>query len=324
MAASPFLDSLTSYMSVRRCSKRTIESYLYWIKHFIVYHKMSHPEDMGDTEVEQFLSYLAVERQVAAATQAIALNSLAFLYNRFLNKPLVEIDHFRRAKRQRRLPVVLNRKEVGQLLNSVPEASRLLVSLLYGSGLRRIEAIRLRVKDIDFDHHQLRIWHSKGGRHRLTTLAPEVVPQIRSQIKKVEYYLHRDSQNPDYAGVWLPDALARKYPDAPGSLGWQYLFPSIRLSLDRDSLCLRRHHIDESTINKVLKKATKLARIEKHVTSHTLRHSFATHLLQSGADIRTVQEQLGHQDVKTTEIYTHVLKRGARGVRSPLSDLNNT
>ena len=224
---------------------------------------------------------------------------------------------------------MLNRGEVEALLEQVPDASRLLVSLLYGSGLRRIEVVRLRVKDVDFDHHQLQIWQGKGLAHRLTTLAPELVPHIHAQFKIVEYYLQRDSQNCNFAGVWMPNALGRKYPQAGRSLPWQYLFPSTRLSLDPESGKLRRHHLNESTVNKVIKHAATRAGIRKQVTSHTLRHSFATHLLESGADIRTVQEQLGHQDVKTTEIYTHVLQRGARGVRSPLSDLapgdwNNT
>jgi integron integrase len=201
--------------------------------------------------------------------------------------------------------------------------SQLVASLLYGSGLRRNEAARLRVKDIDFDHHQLQVWNGKGFRHRLTTLASELVPRLINQIERVRMYLMEDSQLPQFAGVWMPDALSRKYRQARRTLGWQYLFPSPRLSIDPDSGKLRRHHIDESNINRALKRSATVCGIEKQVTSHVLRHSFATHLLESGADIRTVQEQLGHQDVKTTEIYTHVLKRGARGVRSPLSDLNN-
>jgi integron integrase len=195
--------------------------------------------------------------------------------------------------------------------------------MLYGSGLRRMEAVRLRVKEVDFDHHQLQVWNGKGRYHRLTTLAPELVPQLQHQIEKVRMQLKEDSQHEHYAGVWMPDALERKYTQAGKSVGWQYLFPSSRLSVDPQSGLLRRHHIDESNINRAIQQAAGQARIEKHVTCHALRHSFATHLLEAGADIRTVQEQLGHQDVKTTEIYTHVLKRGARGVRSPLSDLNN-
>ena len=200
----------------------------------------------------------------------------------------------------------------------------LVASLLYGSGLRRSEAMRLRVKDIDFDHHQLQIWHGKGYYHLLTTLAPELVPGLEAQIERVRLQLREDSQLPGCAGVWMPDALARKYTNAGKTIGWQYLFPASRLAVDPRSGLLRRHHLDESNINRSIRAAALKAGIEKHVTSHTLRHSFATHLLESGADIRTVQEQLGHQDVKTTEIYTHVLKRGARGVRSPLSDLNKT
>lgn len=235
MPASPFLTTISRYMSVRRYSKRTIESYLYWIKNYIVFNNKRHPEELGEFEVEEFLTWLAVERNVAAATQSIALNAIAFLYNRFLDRPLGNLENFRRAKKQRRLPVVLNRMEVGKLLRQVPQSSRLLVSLLYGSGLRRIELVRLRVKDIDFDHHQLQIWQGKGGGHRLTTLAPEVVPQLHSQIKKIEYLLHKDLQAPGYIGVWMPSALARKYPGAGLSVGWQYLFPSTRLSIDPES-----------------------------------------------------------------------------------------
>jgi integron integrase len=308
-------------MSVRRYSKRTIKSYLYWIKYFIIFQKKRHPETMGPIEVEQFLTYLAVTRNVSASTQKIALNALAFLYNRVLEQPLGNLGEFNRAKTPGKLPVVLTRHEMAQILNNMTGTSQLIASLLYGSGLRRNEAVRLRVKDIDFDHHQLQIWNGKGHYHRLTTLAPELVSSLNLQIEQVRLYLQADSQLPQYAGVWMPDALSRKYSQASRTLGWQYMFPSPRLAVDPDGGQLRRHHIHEANINRALKQAAKLAGIEKQVTSHALRHSFATHLLESGADIRTVQEQLGHQDVKTTEIYTHVLKRGAQGVRSPFSDL---
>jgi integron integrase len=278
---------------------------------------------MGAAEVEQFLTFLAVERQVSPATQKIALNALAFLYRRFLERPFGDLGEFNRASAQRNLPVVLNRDEIQRLLSRLTGTPRLVASLLYGSGLRRSEAVRLRVKDIDFDHQQVQVWHGKGYRHRLATLAPELVPSLRAQIDRVCLMLREDSQHPQYAGVWMPDALARKYSQARKTLGWQYLFPARKLAIDPESGELRRHHVDESNINRAIARTARGAGIEKSVTSHTLRHSFATHLLESGADIRTVQEQLGHQDVKTTEIYTHVLKRGARGVRSPLSDLNN-
>ncbi len=321
---SPFLNSISDFMMVRRYSKRTIRSYLYWIRYYIVFCSMRHPEDMGAIEVEQFLTHLAVARSVSISTQKVALNALAFLYNRVLDQPFGTLGEFNRSRKARNLPVVLSRGEVSQLLRFMTGTSHLVASLLYGSGLRRSEAIRLRVKDIDFDHHQLQVWNGKGHHHRLTTLAPELVPSLQVQIEKVRMLLKQDSVLSQYSGVWMPNALARKYQQAGKTLGWQYLFPSLRLSIDPDSGLVRRHHIDESNVNRALKQAALKAGIEKHVTSHALRHSFATHLLESGADIRTVQEQLGHQDVKTTEIYTHVLKRGARGVRSPLSDLNNT
>ena len=320
---SPFIEAVTRYMTVRRYSKRTIKAYLYWIKYYILYHEKRHPREMGDREVEQFLTFLAVERKVAIATQKLALNALAFLYNRFLDQALTNASDFRRSRVSAKLPVVLSRKEVAALLAQLKAVPLLIASLLYGSGLRRIEAIRLRVKDIDFDHLQIQVWNGKGYKHRLTTLAPELLMPLRHQIEQVELYLAEDSRNKQYSGVWMPDALSRKYPGAACTLGWQYLFPSVKLSHDPVSRLLRRHHLDESTLNKFLRQASRLAGIEKQVTCHTLRHSFATHLLESGADIRTVQEQLGHHDVKTTEIYTHVLQRGARGVRSPLSDLNN-
>lgn len=321
---SPFLDSSSDFMAVRRYSKRTIKSYIYWVRYFIVFNNMRHPAEMDASDVEKFLTYLAVEKSVSVATQKIALNALAFLYNRFLEQPLGELGAFNRARRQAKLPVVLTRLEVARLLQHLTGTSWLVASILYGSGLRRSEAVRLRVKDIDFDHHQLQVWNGKGFHSRLTTLAPELVPALLTQVEQVRMRLREDSRHPLYAGAWMPDALARKYRQACKTVGWQYLFPAARLAIDPESGLLRRHHIDESNINRSLRRAARAAAIEKQVTCHTLRHSFATHLLESGADIRTVQEQLGHQDVKTTEIYTHVLKRGARGVRSPLSDLNNT
>ena len=321
MSSSPFLESISRFMAVRRYSKRTIETYLYWIKYFIIFHKKRHPGEMAALEVEQFLTYLAVERKVAIATQAIALNSLAFLYNKFLDRPLGDLSGFRRSRKQRKLPVVLSRQDVNKLLAQLTGTPLIIASLLYGSGLRRIEVVRLRINDIDFDQLQLRIWNGKGYKHRLTTLAPELVPALHDQVQRVTLQLRQDLQNPHYAGVWMPDALARKYPSAAQLLGWHYLFSSSRLSYEPGTPNLRRHHIDESGVNKIIKQAASSAGLVKEVTCHTLRHCFATHLLESGADIRTVQEQLGHHDVKTTEIYTHVLKRGARGVRSPFSDL---
>jgi integron integrase len=276
---------------------------------------------MGEPEVEKFLTYLAVQRNVSASTQSLALNALVFLYNRFLEKPIENATDFRRSKRQAKLPVVLTEEEIRRVLNALEPPFRLMAGLLYCSGLRRIELLRLRINDIDSSLLQVRVWNGKGFKHRLTTLAPELLPTIGRQTAKARAYFEEDMANPDYAGVWLPDALARKYRSAPKESGWHYLFPSYKLSYDPDSKKLRRHHIDETSLNKAIRKAGQDAGITKSISPHTLRHSFATHLLKSGADIRTVQQQLGHFDVKTTEIYTHVLKQGAHGVKSPLSGL---
>ena len=321
MAKSPFMEELYRHMLSHHYGKRTVDSYLYWIRFYIRYHKRRHPGELGAIEVMAFLSFLAVERHVSVTTQKIALNALAYLYNKYLGKPLGELGSFNKAVRQPRLPTVLTRQEVAKLLERLGGSPWLLASMIYASGLRRIEAVSLRVNSIDFERGMVRVWASKGGKHRVVTIAPELYPHLRRQILKVESLLLQDQQNPEYSGVWMPFALARKYPNAPHSLGWHYLFPSTTLSYEPGTRNLRRHHVDESSINKLLKRAAAEAGIAKDVTSHTLRHSFATHLLESSADIRTVQEQLGHSDVKTTEIYTHVLKRGARGVRSPFSDL---
>jgi len=250
----------------------------------------------------EFLSYLAVKASVARSTQAVALNAIVFLYDRLLQKPVGDVSEFRQANRQAKLPVVLTRNEISDLFAQLSGTRKLVAGLLYGSGLRRIELVRLRVKDVDFDYLQLRIMFGKGGKHRLVTLAEELVEPLRHQVKKVQLHLSEDLGNPNFAGVFMPDALDRKYPNANKTLSWQYLFPSGNLSVDPRSGLIRRHHIDENGINRFLKTASRNAGIQKEVTCHTLRHSFATHLLQSGADIRTVQQQLGHADVKTTEI----------------------
>jgi integron integrase len=318
---SPFLQSVESFMRVRNYSKRTIEAYLYWIKYFIVYCNKRHPRELGSADIERFLTFLAVERTVSQGTQAVALNALVFLKTKFLNQPLEPLEHFLKSQRQRKLPVVLTQPEVRALLAQLSGTAYLMAALLYGSGLRRIELVRLRVKDLDFDYRQIRIFHGKGSKHRIVTLADELVAPLSEQIRQVALYFEQDCRVQGYAGVWMPDALARKYPNGARSLNWQYVFPASRLSVDPASGLIRRHHYDESNLNKLVKAAARDAGLRKEVSCHTLRHSFATHLLQSGADIRTVQQQLGHADVKTTEIYTHVLKQGAHGVKSPLSSL---
>lgn len=317
--ASPFFEYLREFMLSRRYAKRTIDTYLYWIRFFILFHDKRHPNQLGDAEAEQFLSYLSNQRHVAVKTQATALNSLSFLYRHIIQRPLSQDLHFNKSHTPQKLPVVLTRAEVQALLALVDLRYKLLAQLLYGSGLRLMEAIRLRVQDIDFDYLSVLIWQGKGNKNRRVTLAGELVPALHGQIHLVEQYYQQDKETADYAGVWLPHALARKYPSAPGQLGWHYLFPSHQLSLDPESRLLRRHHLDETTLRRAIKLAARNAKIRKNVTCHTLRHSFATHLLEAGVDIRTVQEQLGHSDVKTTQIYTHVLKQGGNAVKSPLS-----
>ncbi|MEE2001403.1 integron integrase [Alkalimonas sp. MEB108] len=318
---SPFLDHVAEFMTVRRYARRTVDTYIYWIRFYILFSKKQHPAKLGDADVELFLNYLANQRHVAPRTQATALNALSFLYSKVLQKPLSLNLEFNRSQVSPKLPVVLTRPEVAALLRLIDPKYKLIAQLMYGSGLRLMEAVRLRVQDIDYDYLSVMVWQGKGNKNRRVTLAPELVTSLKQQTQHVMQYFQADLANPDYAGVWLPFALARKNPSAPKQLGWHYLFPSIKLSLDPESKSIRRHHLDESCVRREIKIAARKAEIRKNVTCHTLRHSFATHLLESGADIRTVQEQLGHTDVRTTQIYTHVLNRGASGVKSPLSQL---
>lgn len=318
---SPFLTSLTEFMQVRHYARKTIESYLYWVVQYIRFHGNQHPNKLGNRDVEAFLSDLVVSKQVAASTQNLALNALVFLYKEFLKKPL-DIDlRFRHSKKQRKLPVVLTPTEIKKLFAAIPAQTLLPYQLMYGSGLRLMETIRLRVKDIDFDYGAIRVWQSKGGKSRIVTLAKELHPLLRFQIETVKHLYTQDQLNPNYDGVQMPNRLAEKYPSASKSLEWQFLFPAKQLCRYGDEPGWYRHHLHETTLQKTIIKARFAAEIAKPLSCHTLRHSFATHLLEAGADIRTVQEQLGHSDVKTTQIYTHVIERGASGVRSPLSNL---
>jgi integron integrase len=321
MAESPFLDFVCDVMYKRRYAKRTIESYSRWIKRFINFHGQRHPRQMGENEVIAFLNHISTVKKSAGNTQANALNALVFLYREILEAPLSIDMKYIRSSRQQKLPIVLTQFEVQGLLSCVSPTYKLAVSLLYGSGLRLMECVRLRVADIDFDYKSVRIWNGKGGKHRVVTLAEELIPKIRQQIVVVQQYLESDLENPKYSGVWLPHRLREKNPAACESLGWHYLFPSRTLSIDPETKLLRRHHVNESSVQKAVKFAAREATIEKNVSPHTLRHSFATHLLLSGADIRTVQDQLGHADLRTTQIYTHILQRGGNSVISPLSRL---
>jgi len=276
---------------------------------------------MGDNEVEKYLDYLVLKKNVSPKTQATALNALAFLYKHIIKQELSPDLVFVRSKKQQKLPIVMTPDEVKLLMSFLDKRYYLIAGLMYGSGLRVMEAVQLRVQDIDFDYKSIRIWNGKGNKHRIVTLATELIPLLRSQIMQANDYLLLDIKNEQFAGVWMPNALARKYPSANKSLAWQYLFPSYKLSADPQIGEIRRHHFYPTGVRKAIKKAALKAQLTKPITPHTLRHSFATHLLQSGTDIRTVQSQLGHSDVKTTQIYTHVLQQGANGVVSPLSKL---
>ncbi|MGF1724424.1 integron integrase [Photobacterium nomapromontoriensis] len=291
------------------------------MRNYILFNNKKHPREMGSGEVRTFLSHLVITRNVAARTQATALNALVFLYNMFLKQPLSGDLGFKKSHKERKIPTVLTPSEITLLFRSIRKDLLLPFQLMYGSGLRLSEVLHLRYGDIDYDYGALRIWQSKGGKNRTVTLAKELYPALRNQQNLVEYYHLTDMTNPNFNGVWLPFALAKKYPNAPKEKKWQYLFPSRHLSSDPATGQLRRHHIHRTSLSKEIKHAAFREKIEKSVTCHTLRHSFATHILANGSDIRTVQEQLGHSDVKTTEIYTHVLKRGASGVQSPLSAL---
>lgn len=321
---SEFITAIEEQMRMKRYAKRTIESYTYWIKAYINFNNKKHPAECHDKEVEQFLSYLTNSTNVAPKTQSLALNAISFLYKSILNTPLSLELNFNKSTNQPKLPVVLTQHEIQQLFKYINVNYLLLCQLMYGSGMRLMEVVRLRTQDIDFDYLSVQIWHGKGGKHRRVTLAKELVEPLKHQISVAQNYYQQDMKNEQYSGVWLPYSLNKKYPNASKELGWHYLFPSPRLSEDPESALIRRHHINETNLRKVVKLAAKQANINKVVTCHTLRHSFATHLLQRGADIRTVQEQLGHTDLRTTQIYTHVIEHGANGVLSPLSTLLST
>ena len=317
---SPFLEQVRNAIRVRHYSYRTEKTYVDWVKRFIFFHNKRHPKDMAEPEVGAFLTYLAIERRVAASTQNQALNALVFLYKAVLDKPLGEIKDITRAKKPRRLPVVLTTGEIKSLLRELQGIHWLAACLLYGSGLRLMEALRLRVKDIDFERCAIFVRQGKGGKDRVVTLASELVIPLKRHLDYIKV-MHDKELTEGFGSVEMPFALGRKYPRAHLEWGWQYVFPSRHRSVDPRSGIERRHHIDATCIQKAIRKAVRSAGIHKPASCHTLRHSFATHLLERGMDIRTVQEQLGHSDIRTTQIYTHVIGHGASGVISPLSTL---
>ena len=322
-AGPRLLDRVRDAIRRRHYSRRTEETYVHWIRRFIYFSGKRHPAELGAPEVTAFLNHLASERNVAAATQNQALSALVFLYREVLAQPLPWLDGLDRAKRPSRLPSVLTVDEVTRLLASLRGMRWLMASLLYGAGLRLRECLRLRVKDIDFGYRQILVRDGKGGKDRVTMLPASVIDPLRRHLERVKALHERDLAE-GYGDVELPDAIARKYPRAPYEWGWKFVFPSHKRSVDPANGAIRRHHVYENYLIRSVKQAVRDAGIAKHVTCHTLRHSFATHLLESGYDIRTVQELLGHSDVSTTMIYTHVLNKGGRGVRSPLDRLEQT
>jgi len=310
------LKRLASEIRQRQYSIRTEQAYEGWACRYIAFHGGKPPEGMGAAEVKSFLEHLVVEGKVAASTQNQALSALVFLYDKVLEQPFGELERFARSKRPRRLPVVLSRQEARRLIGAMSGMHQLMAGLLYGSGMRLMECIRLRVQDVDFDYHQIVVRDAKGNKDRVVPLPQRFVPALREQLAEARR-LHDKDRELGYGEVYLPDALARKWPNAAREWGWQYVFPSSRLSVDPRSGRQRRHHIHENVLQKAVKRAARETGITKRVNCHSLRHSFASHLLEAGYDIRTVQELLGHADVSTTMIYTHVLNKPGLSVQSP-------
>ncbi|MFZ5759669.1 MAG: integron integrase [Thermodesulfobacteriota bacterium] len=301
----------------RHYSIRTETAYLDWVRRFVAFHGYADPTGIDPASaVKEYLDYLAMGREVAASTQNQALNALVFFYTHALRKPFGEMEKFARAKRPQRLPEVMTREEVEALLEQLEGVNGLMAGLLYGGGLRLMECVRLRVKDIDFGRHQIVVRDGKGGKDRVTMLPERFAPPLREHLARVKILYEQDQTN-GVPGVYIWPALARKYPKAAKEWAWQYVFPARKLSVDPRSATVRRHHLNETLLQKAVKEGAAKAGLTRRITCHTLRHSFATHLLEARYDIRTVQELLGHADVSTTMIYTHVLNRPGLSVRSP-------
>jgi|ERR1051326_9152585 integron integrase len=311
------LDQVREVMRYHHYSLRTERSYIAWIVQFIKFNGTRHPTQMGKAEVERFLSHLAVNRNVSKATQAQAFHAILFLYKHVLHQPIDEQIEAMRASRPKRLPVVLSREETHRILDALEGTLQLIAQLMYGTGMRVMEVVRLRVQDVDFDYRQIVVRDGKGAKDRVTVLPASLVEALRAHLARVKQ-LHEDDLKEGHGEVYLPQALAEKYPGAPRAWVWQYVFPSRGLSRDPRSGVMRRHHVNEMAIQRAVAAAREKVGLTKRVSPHVLRHSFATHLLEAGQDIRTVQELLGHKDVSTTQIYTHVLNRPGLSVKSPL------
>lgn len=320
MGESKLLAQMRAEIHRLNYSYRTEQAYKNWIKRYVKFHDLQHPRNLSEKHIIKYLSYLANERNVAASTQNQALCAILFLYEHVLNIPLQDLTGFNRAKKPKKLPVVMNKKEVRSVLKRLSGQAKLVSSLLYGAGLRISECLRLRVLDLDFEYNQIQVRSGKGLKDRVTMLPDFCSKALKAQIDKVKI-LHQKDIRRGYGKVRLPKALAKKYPNEAIKLKWQYLFPSSQISTDPRSELKHRYHIADSTIQRKVRQAVNESEIPKHATCHTFRHSFATHLLEEGYDIRTVQELLGHKSVSTTMVYTHVIKRGGRGVKSPIDNL---
>lgn len=306
-------------LRLKHYSFRTEQSYCHWIKAYIRYHGYRHPKDMKEDEVTDFLTWLAVNRDVAVNTQNLAFSSIMFLYREVLKTPLENVKALR-ARPSQKLPVVLTRDEIRKIMLQLQEPVLLMVQLLYGAGLRLMELLRLRIKDVDFDHQCLVVRDGKGRKDRVTILPELLIGSLKQQISQATCYHAMDKERGHHE-VWMPNALAKKYPSEATSVHWQYVFPAVKTSLDPRSGKYRRHHYGDTALHKQVKQAIRKAGIGKQASCHTFRHSFATHLLEDGYDIRTLQELMGHKDLRTTQIYTHVLNKGGNAVKSPLSRL---
>lgn len=313
------LDQVSDTLRIKHYSFRTEKTYVDWIRRYILFHNKRHPKDMGTAEIQSFLAYLAIERNVAASTQNQALSAILFLYRYVLQKAIDVPSDLVQAEKSKTLPVVLTHQEAISIIAAMTYPTQLMAKILYGSGLRLMECLRLRIKDIDFGNHQIIVRDGKGEDDRITILPNSLIPPIQAHLKKVKMIHQRDLLD-GFGATSLPYALSRKYPTAASEWMWQYIFPASSLSTDPILKETKRHHTDPTVLQKAIRQSSRQLGITKPVSPHTFRHSFATHLLQSGYDIRTIQELLGHKDVKTTMIYTHVLQRGGLAVRSPLDD----
>ena len=314
------LDQYRDQIRLKQYSPRTEKTYTHWVREYILFHNKRHPREMGVAEINQFITHLVVERKASASTQNQALSAILFLYRNLLNMPLDEDAlNFIRPKKGKRVPVVLSKDEARAIIANMTGPCKLMVQVMYGSGLRLMECLRLRIKDIDFENHRILVYDGKGGDDRVTMLPDSMIAPLREHLARVKA-IHQRDLAAGLGSVYMPFGLNEKFPTASKQWIWQYVFPASTPSADPASGIMRRHHMHETALQKSIRTAARLARIDKRVTPHTFRHSFATHLLQSGYDIRTVQELLGHKDVKTTMIYTHVLQRGGLAVKSPLDN----